>query len=253
MSKDAPVSLPTRLYPHRFTILLAALVVNLLLAPVLVSFSGLQDSAFGGGLSLASLVVLMLAAVLAVSYKRSITVVTLALAVCALLAAGLEYATGSRAALLANHILDALFLLFVAALLIRHVFTQPRVTLNLINAALCAYLILGLMCAAGFAVIEIARPGSFHLPEDGMGPFASAGFQVDEAARRIYFSFVTLLTLGYGDMFPLSSIARLATVMEAFVGQVMLVVLVARLVGVQVAQSFEAPNHVGSPSDKITR
>ena len=67
MSKDAPVSLPTRLYPHRFTILLAALVVNLLLAPVLVSFSGLQDSAFGGGLSLASLVVLMLAAVLAVT------------------------------------------------------------------------------------------------------------------------------------------------------------------------------------------
>ncbi len=253
MSKDAPVSLPTRLYPHRFTILLAALVVNLLLAPVLVSFSGLQDSAFGGGLSLASLVVLMLAAALAVSHKRSTTLGTLALAAGALLAEGLEYATGSGAALFAHHILDALFLLVVTALLIRHVFTQPRVTLNLINAALCAYLILGLMCAAGFAVIEIARPGSFHLPEDGMGPFAPAGFQVDEAARRIYFSFVTLLTLGYGDMFPLNSIARLATVMEAFVGQIMLVVLVARLVGVQVAQSMEALNRIGGSSGELTK
>ena len=79
MSKDAPVSLPRRLYPHRFTILLVALVVDLLLAAVLVSV-GPHERVFGGVLSLASLVVLMLAAVLAVSHKRSTTLGMLALA-----------------------------------------------------------------------------------------------------------------------------------------------------------------------------
>ena len=246
MSKYVPATILKRLFPHRFTILLATLVLNLLLAPVLASVPTLHEPLVGGTLAFASFFVLMIAAVLAVSQKRPTTLCALGLALAAVFAAVLDYATGSRASLFVHHLLDTLFLFFVAGLLLRHVFTQPRVTLNLINAALCAYLVIGLMCAAGYAVIEVAWPGSFHLPEDGIGPFATAGLQVDEAARRVYFSFVTLLTLGYGEMFPLSSIARIAAVMEAFMGQVMLVVLVARLVGVHVAQSIQASNPPGS-------
>ena len=111
--------------------------------------------------------------------------------------------------------------------------------MDLIKAALCAYLVIGLMCAAQYAAIEAIWPGSFQLPDDGAS-FATPGFNVDEAVLRIYFSFVTLLTLGYGDVYPIGAVARIATVVEAFAGQIVLVVLVARLVGVHVAQSFAA-------------
>ena len=57
----------------------------------------------------------------------------------------------------------------------------------------------------------------------------------------IYMVVVTLSTVGYGDVYPVGSVARIAAVLEAFAGQIMMVVLVARLVGVHVAQSLMAP------------
>jgi voltage-gated potassium channel len=80
-----------------------------------------------------------------------------------------------------------------------------------------------------FAVVESLHPGSFSLPDiEGISP--SRGF--------LYFSFVTITTLGYGDITPVTSLARSLSILEAVIGQLYLVVQVAWLVGVHVSQSM---------------
>ena len=62
---------------------------------------------------------------------------------------------------------------------------------------------------------------------------------IDVTTQTLYFSFVTMFTLGYGDIVPLSATARAFAIIETFAGQVLLVVLIARLVGLHVAQTSE--------------
>ena len=59
----------------------------------------------------------------------------------------------------------------------------------------------------------------------------------------LYYSFVTMSTLGYGDIVPRSSLARMAAALQAIVGQLYLVVLVSRLVGIHIAQASESVAH----------
>jgi voltage-gated potassium channel Kch len=80
-----------------------------------------------------------------------------------------------------------------------------------------------------FGVVESLNPGSFSIP-DIEGISTSRSF--------LYYSFVTITTLGYGDITPVTSLARSLCVLEAVIGQLYLVVQVAWLVGVHVSQSM---------------
>ncbi|MEO0649367.1 MAG: hypothetical protein AAFZ65_01660 [Planctomycetota bacterium] len=64
-----------------------------------------------------------------------------------------------------EELLTTSFLLTVFVLLVRHVLRQRRVTVNVVNAVLCAYLLLGLGWASQYALIELVEPGSFRAPE----------------------------------------------------------------------------------------
>ena len=246
MSSGAPNSTLSRLRNHRFALLMWALVINLLLAPVLMTSAILRAPALGGVLSAVCFGAVLVAAVLAVSHKRSIATMAIALAATVGLTTVLNFVLESRGAEVLNHLTESVFLLLVCGLLIRHIFVTSKVTADLIKAALCAYLVLGLMCASFFAAIEGLQPGSFHLPEESQS-FTTPGFSTEQSILQTYFSFVTLLTLGYGDVYPVGSVARIAAVLEAFAGQIMMVVLVARLVGVHVAQTLMAlkPENAG--------
>lgn len=100
-------------------------------------------------------------------------------------------------------------------LVLRRVVSQPRVTVASIAGALSAYLLIGLAFGALFQTISLVDSDAFSQP---LGPAAS------------YFSFVTLVTLGYGDIVPVSNFARSMATLEAVLGQVLLVTLVARSV-----------------------
>ena len=76
-----------------------------------------------------------------------------------------------------------------------------------------------------FTVIAELRPGSFHFAVARPPEFAARPL-----ADMVYYSFVTLATLGYGDIVPLSPSAKGLAILEAIVGQIYLVVVVARLV-----------------------
>jgi voltage-gated potassium channel Kch len=89
-----------------------------------------------------------------------------------------------------------------------------------------AYLFVALFFAKSFLVLEILSPGSFSISSDRI--------MTDPSVMK-YFSFVTLTTLGYGDVVPISDQAKTLAISEAFIGQIYLTVLIARLVGVYAA------------------
>jgi voltage-gated potassium channel Kch len=94
-----------------------------------------------------------------------------------------------------------------------------------LSAALSAYLLAGHFFAITYFQVEQLRPGSFAI-----AGVATLPAQLD-LQTAIYFSYVTLATLGYGDISPLTPTARGLAISEAILGQLYLAVLVARLVG----------------------
>jgi len=110
------------------------------------------------------------------------------------------------------------------------VFRADRVTLDGIFASVVAYQMLGLLFAQIYTMLLLGNPASLHLP-DSVTP-SDEPMQLE----MIYFSFVTLATLGYGDIVPDTNFARSVTIIEAIIGQFYVAVVVAVLVSAFVAQ-----------------
>lgn len=121
------------------------------------------------------------------------------------------------------------FLLLATGDAMRQIAKGNNISANRIIGAICVYLMLGVIWALSYALMEAIIPGSFKgLTEHA----ASTGWNPDWA----YFSFVTLSTLGYGDITPVTYSARALSYFEAIVGQFYLAVLVAGLVGAYLSE-----------------
>jgi hypothetical protein len=114
--------------------------------------------------------------------------------------------------------------------ILRIVLAPGRVDADRIFAALSLYILFGLAFGVLFAAIESIRPGSLA------GLAAAPAAAISLVDQTIYFSFVTLATLGYGDIVPVTHVARGLANLEALVGQLYLVVLVARLVSLYASE-----------------
>ena len=138
-------------------------------------------------------------------------------------------------ALFGNDVGKGVLLVAVAGLLLAtpvavlyRILQQDRVTAQTIYGAICTYVLFGLVFAyADYAVHLIT--GNF---------FAQSG--THNEADFVYYSFVTMTTVGYGDLSPTVGLPRTMAVTEALVGQLFLVVLVARLVSAYIPRSGEA-------------
>ncbi len=127
---------------------------------------------------------------------------------------------------------------FAAPLLIMYnVLRQKRITIDLIFGALCVYLFVGIDFAIVYSILHDFEPTSFAFAHEGVDSL-------------YYFSYMTLTTVGYGDITPMSSAARALTVVEAITGQILLVVIVARLIGLQIAQQHEPSGAHGQVPDQ---
>jgi hypothetical protein len=109
--------------------------------------------------------------------------------------------------------------LFAAAGAVRFVVKAEEIYSEHVYAALGAYLMAGMFFGTTYWVIEAELPGSFGGPSEFTRQAA------------VYFSFVTLATLGYGDFLPKTDMARGLVVFEVMGGQLFLAVMIARLVG----------------------
>jgi len=134
-------------------------------------------------------------------------------------------------------VLLSLFLLYTAATVLLQVFSEGTVTMDTLSAALCVYLLMGYMWGSLYGLMYLFGPGAFHLPM-GWPPAEEQGIARDVPLNLLtYFSFMTLTTVGYGDVLPISGSARAAVIVEAVLGHFYLAVLVARLVGLHIADA----------------
>ena len=118
---------------------------------------------------------------------------------------------------------------FVCVSLLIRIFERPTVSAASVSSSLTVYMLMGILWSLAYTLTERLLPGSFY----GLGDGGSA-----ETSRSLfYYSFVTLVTVGYGDIGPVSPAARALAVAEAVVGQLYLVVLVASLVGMFLGQA----------------
>jgi voltage-gated potassium channel len=125
------------------------------------------------------------------------------------------------------------FLVLTDWAILRQVLGTTRVTNDTISGAVCGYLLIGLIFAFIYALIALAFPGSFQLQGKILLPETHRLFYQHEIGNLIYYSFVTLGTVGYGDMAPLSAPARIIAPLEAIAGQFYIAILIARLVSIR--------------------
>jgi voltage-gated potassium channel len=124
-----------------------------------------------------------------------------------------------------GHLIMVMYLGVLVYSFFRSILHATKVTASLLCATLCLYLIIGLLWASLFAFLESVSPGSFS-----GNVLEHAGSAADRMQSFIYFSFITLTTLGYGDITPQTQGAGALCQAEAIVGQFYIAVLVARLV-----------------------
>jgi hypothetical protein len=116
-------------------------------------------------------------------------------------------------------------LLLFLVLVLGQTLRAGPITFHRIQGAVAAYLLLGVIWAYAYALLAHVRPGALA------GPVNPA----DGPRAFLYFSFVTLTTVGYGDVLPVHPLARSLAMLEAVTGPLYLAILVARLVSVAVA------------------
>jgi voltage-gated potassium channel len=212
--------------PPAFLSLLMALVALLVVGPFLAGtgLGGIVDQVLFSGV--------LVAGIALVRPDRRAFVVAVAFA---LVASGLGWA-----ALLTPHdtvvfvwLLSLVgFLGFVIVSLLSAIFRARRVVTDTVLGAVCVYLLVGVAWGLGFALLELALPGSFRGLDERVAP--------GRLHSLLYYSLATVTTLSSGDIAPLTPPARVLSVLETVTGQLYLTVLISRLVGLQISQSSVA-------------
>jgi voltage-gated potassium channel len=180
----------------------------------------------------------MVFAVRAVSDRRSSFLIALVLVLSSLLAKGINH---FRPDLMPPAVFlsgSALFFGYVVANLLRFIFCAPKVDANVMCAGVSGYLLLGLLWTPLYWLVSQTTPGAFAI-NGVVAKDPLAGFDA------FYFSFVTLCTVGYGDITAASKITRMLAITEAITGLFYVAVLVSRLVSAYATSSGSA----GTKSD----
>jgi len=208
---------------NRFLVLLISLVLFFALYPIVENhlIATLVLNLF--------FMLIILSGVLAISDTRRPLLTSLSLALLAVVFRWIHYFYQLDLWFILEHGVNILFWTYIAVRLLKFILGQSVITPDLIYAALSVYFIFGLAWASIYQVVEISNPDSFSMSN------AEASTQ-NFIFQMWYFSMVTLTTLGYGDIAPVTMTARVFVILEAIMGQFYLAVLIANLVGRRIAQ-----------------
>jgi hypothetical protein len=130
-----------------------------------------------------------------------------------------------------GHVAAAAFVLLVSGTIVVAIWEAREVDVDTIVGGIAVYLLLAVAFATSYQLVEFIAPGSFVAAVEGgdrWGPWESSP---GVYPRLFFFSFVTLTTLGYGDVVPASPVAAGLASLEALIGPLYLAILIARLVG----------------------
>lgn len=215
-------------YRQRCIYLFASLLVLIVLVPFL---SGTNEGRIAGNLLN---VVILVAAVAAVgrSTRSFVIVVLLALPALALQLAGL--ALGEARYLALSWEFGAAFYFATLGYLLRYVFRTDVMDADKLFGAASAYLMLGMLWAYLYLIVQHFHPGSYTLHGTPVAALA--------AQDLIYFSFTVLTTTGFGDIAPLLPYARSLVNLEQICGILFVAILIARLAGVYPQRNDQSLN-----------
>ncbi len=216
---------------RRYTLLLAVILLTVLVLPALqLRGATARWTAF-------VLLSALLAAILrAAGSTRRARALLITAAAIAFVGAGVAAATEMRAAYLVRFACTAAFYGLAVRLLLHRVLASGRVTGARVTGAVCVYMLLGLLWASLYG-LEYVAGDSYRM----------TGLEVGAWSQQLtYFSFVTLTTLGYGDMTPTSPITRSLAIAEAATGVLYVAVLVARLVALQIVHEMQPDDQSNS-------
>jgi len=218
---------PARL-PNPAIWLLAALGLLFLLTPFVEALPR------GDIVESALLSLVMIFGVLALEARGRSRVVAFLLALPALAAKWVNHVRPGLCPPLVFLSLSTAFFVLVVVLLLRRLLHASRVDTNALCAGLSGYLILGLLWVPVYLLVSQLDAHAFML-----GPGTEPGATMD-GFRAFYFSFITLCTVGYGDVVPVSRVARMCAIIEAIAGLFYVAVFISRLVAIY---SMSAPGN----------
>ena len=225
----APATSPAPDRRWRFAVVLTASLALVIAQPLIAGLLGAQW-AFDLLFSL-----LILAVLLLVFDDRRHRKIAVAFGLTAFLSVWASHALAGTAALVlvvAAHLLAVCYFGFALHGILRAILGK-KPSGDAIFGAVCGYILLGVIWSLLFSAVETASPGSFRVPASPTADAAAAQPMRDMLG---YYSFITLTTLGYGDVTPATRLTQTLAWIEAMTGQFYLAILVAGLVGFMVTQ-----------------
>ena len=206
---------------------LSALLVLLLLSFMLGSLFRLG---IGRLITSIFLSLLLVSGVSAISAKKSWRIATWVLVLAGIILTWAKYFDPDSRLLHGwSDLVSIIFLALLTLVVIRQVYQEGPVTADRIRGAMAAYILIGFTWSIIFHFIELCAPGSFRLPE----ALAAVNYY-ERQPDFTYYSFITMTTVGYGDITPVNPVARMFAILEALTGQLYPATLLARLVSLQI-------------------
>ena len=202
----------------------SAIELLVALVALFVSFPFIESLPSGALIESILLTVVLVSALLAIATRRRILIVAALLSLPALIGRWLNHYRPDLVPPEVFLIGGIVFVLFVVGNLLRFVLNAPSVNTEVLCASISAYLLLGLLWTFGYWLIAELIPDAFAFNASTVADRSMKGL------NGLYFSFITLSTVGYGDITPVSRAARWLAAMEAMTGLLYVAVLIARLV-----------------------
>jgi|SRR3989304_838636 len=196
------------------------------------------ENRFGEVIERICLTFVLVAAVLANRHRRVVFYAGLAVAIFAGPLIWSSMVIDSANVSLTHYSVLIVFCAFNAGAILVAVLRDHMANPRSIAGIICVYLLLGLMWACAYSAIEYVQTDPFSIINRRTFHTASLERPMTSFSQFVYFSFVTMSTLGYGDVTPRTVLAETATWLQSVTGQFFIAVLVARLIN-----AFPGPNH----------
>jgi hypothetical protein len=212
----------------------SAIELLVALVALFVSFPFIESLPSGALIESILLTVVLVSALLAIATRRRILIVAALLSLPALIGRWLNHYRPDLVPPEVFLIGGIVFVLFVVGNLLRFVLNAPSVNTEVLCASISAYLLLGLLWTLGYWLIADLIPDAFAFNASTVADRSMKGL------NGLYFSFITLSTVGYGDITPVSKVARMLAAAEATTGLLYVAVLIARLVALHASRKPDA-------------